>query len=48
MPVKDDDTVETLSSRILQQEHAAYPEAIARVLGGQYVISNRRYVRRDK
>jgi phosphoribosylglycinamide formyltransferase 1 len=26
------DTVETLSARILEQEHAAYPEAIARVL----------------
>lgn len=26
--VKDDDTVETLSGRILQQEHTAYPEAV--------------------
>src|SRR6185437_5473319 len=30
--VEDEDTVETLSARILQQEHVAYPEAIARVL----------------
>ena len=36
VPVNDDDTAETLSARILQQEHAAYPEAIARVLSGQY------------
>jgi phosphoribosylglycinamide formyltransferase-1 len=46
--VNDDDTAETLSARVLQQEHAAYPEAIARVLSEQYVISGRRYLRRDK
>ena len=46
--VKEDDTAETLSARVLQQEHAAYPEAIARVLSGQYAISGRRYLRRDK
>jgi phosphoribosylglycinamide formyltransferase 1 len=32
VPVRSDDTVETLSARILEQEHRAYPEAIARVL----------------
>jgi phosphoribosylglycinamide formyltransferase-1 len=32
VPVLSGDTVETLSARILEQEHAAYPEAIARVL----------------
>ena len=32
VPVNDDDTAETLSARILEQEHLAYPEAIARVL----------------
>lgn len=46
--VKEDDTAETLSARILQQEHAAYPEAIARVLGGQYTIVDRRYLRHAK
>lgn len=46
--VNDADTAETLSARVLQQEHAAYPEAIARVLSGQYAISGRRYLRRDK
>jgi phosphoribosylglycinamide formyltransferase-1 len=43
--VHDDDTEETLSERILQQEHIAYPEAIARVLSGEYVTKGRRYVR---
>jgi phosphoribosylglycinamide formyltransferase-1 len=46
VPVNDDDTAETLSARILQQEHLAYPEAIARVLSGHYAIQGRRYVRR--
>jgi len=32
VPVLPDDTVETLSARILEQEHLAYPEAIAAVL----------------
>jgi phosphoribosylglycinamide formyltransferase-1 len=32
VPVLPGDTVETLSARILEQEHAAYPEAIALVL----------------
>src|ERR1700677_4236799 len=43
--VNDDDTVETLSARILEQEHRAYPEAIACVLSDQYSIEDRRYVR---
>ncbi|HEX2270137.1 MAG TPA: phosphoribosylglycinamide formyltransferase [Pyrinomonadaceae bacterium] len=33
VPVLDGDTVETLSARILEQEHILYPEAVARVLG---------------
>ena len=32
VPVREDDTVETLSARILQQEHELYPEAVAAVL----------------
>lgn len=32
VPVLDDDTVETLSARILEQEHKLYPEAISKVL----------------
>ena len=46
VPVHDDDTEATLSSRILEQEHRAYPEAISTVLSGEYVIEDRRYVRR--
>ncbi len=44
VPVNDEDTPETLSARILEQEHLAYPEAIARVLGGHYTIRDRRYL----
>jgi phosphoribosylglycinamide formyltransferase-1 len=47
VPVNDEDTAETLSARILEQEHLAYPEAIARVLGGDYVIHGRRYLHRE-
>ena len=43
--VEDGDTEETLSARILEQEHLAYPDAIARVLSGRYTISGRRYLR---
>jgi phosphoribosylglycinamide formyltransferase-1 len=46
VPVHDDDTEAALSSRILEQEHRAYPEAISTVLSGEYVIEDRRYVRR--
>jgi len=45
VPVEDDDTAETLSARILEQEHLAYPEAIARVASGAYRIEGRRYVK---
>lgn len=44
VPILDGDTEATLAGRILEQEHLAYPEAIARVLGGKYQIVGRRYV----
>jgi phosphoribosylglycinamide formyltransferase-1 len=44
--VCDDDTDESLSARILVEEHKAYPEAIARVLSGDYLIAGRRFVRK--
>jgi len=47
VPVHDDDTADTLSARILEQEHLAYPEAIARIISGDYVIRDRRYVRKE-
>ena len=43
--VEDGDTPETLSARILEQEHLAYPEAISRVVSGEYRIHGRRYLR---
>ncbi len=42
VPVADDDTVESLSARILEQEHRIYTEAIRIVLGGNYRIEGRR------
>ncbi len=44
-PVTDSDTAETLASRLLAEEHAAYTEAIRLVLSGEYRIEGRRYVR---
>jgi phosphoribosylglycinamide formyltransferase-1 len=32
VPIREDDTVETLSARILEQEHELYPEAVGTVL----------------
>jgi phosphoribosylglycinamide formyltransferase-1 len=46
VPVEDDDTPQSLSARILEQEHIAYAEGIARVISGQYELAGRRYVRR--
>lgn len=40
--VRDDDTAETLSARILQQEHLAYPEAVARVIAPGFRVEGRR------
>jgi phosphoribosylglycinamide formyltransferase-1 len=40
--VRDDDTVETLSARILEQEHHLYPKAIARVLANGFRVEGRR------
>ena len=45
VPVEDDDTSESLSERILEQEHLAYPEAIARVISGGYRIAGHRYLK---
>ena len=40
--VAEGDTVETLSARILEQEHIAYPEAVARVLSPGFRVEGRR------
>jgi len=45
VPVKDDDTEDTLAARILAEEHRLYPEAIRVVLDGGWSIDGRRFVR---
>ena len=44
VPVLSGDTVETLSARILLEEHRIYPEAIQIVLQGRWTIDGRRFV----
>jgi phosphoribosylglycinamide formyltransferase 1 len=44
VPVLDEDTIETLSARILVEEHRIYPDAIATVLRGGWHIEGRRFV----
>ena len=46
VPVLDTDDEHALAARILEQEHQAYPEAIARVVSGKYEIHDRRYIQR--
>ncbi|MBA2303502.1 MAG: phosphoribosylglycinamide formyltransferase [Acidobacteria bacterium] len=43
--VCDDDTAESLSLRILEQEHRLYPEAVCRVLEAGWRLVGRRFVR---
>ncbi len=45
VPVRDDDTEETLASRILVEEHRIYAEAVRIVLEGRYKIVGRRVVK---
>ncbi len=44
VPVLAGDTVETLSARILAEEHKAYSEAVALILSGQFRIEGRRII----
>jgi phosphoribosylglycinamide formyltransferase-1 len=44
VPVLDGDTVETLSGRILKEEHRIYSEAIRIVLSGKYRLEGRRVI----
>ena len=43
VPVLEDDTPDTLSARILKEEHKLYPEAIRLVLDGGWRIEGRRF-----
>jgi len=42
VPVKQDDTEETLSARILQEEHRIYPEAVRLYFEGRLEVRGRR------
>jgi phosphoribosylglycinamide formyltransferase 1 len=42
VPIEDGDTVDTLSARILREEHRIYTEAVNIVLDGRYRIEGRR------
>ena len=45
VPVREGDTVEGLSARILVEEHRIYPEAIQLLLDGDWSVQGRRFVR---
>ncbi|MBZ5562238.1 MAG: phosphoribosylglycinamide formyltransferase [Acidobacteriia bacterium] len=45
VPILDDDTVETLSARILKEEHRIYSEGICLMLEGRVRIEGRRMVK---
>jgi phosphoribosylglycinamide formyltransferase 1 len=47
VPVLDDDTAESLSSRILKEEHRIYTEAICLLLKDRVRIEGRRVVQRE-
>ncbi len=44
VPVLPGDTTETLSARILAEEHKTYTEAVALILNGQFHIEGRRII----
>jgi phosphoribosylglycinamide formyltransferase-1 len=46
VPVLDTDDVQTLSARILEQEHTAYSEAIGLILSGEIEVTDRRVLRK--
>lgn len=48
VPVRDDDTVDTLSARILAEEHRLYPEAVRILLDGRWRVEGRRFLERAR
>src|SRR6187399_1402536 len=46
VPVLDDDTAEALAARILEEEHRAYPDALALILAGGWRVEGRRFIGR--
>jgi phosphoribosylglycinamide formyltransferase 1 len=45
VPVLDGDTPDTLSARILAEEHRAYPDAVQAILEGGWRVDGRRFIR---
>ena len=45
VPVRDNDTEESLSERILAQEHQLYAEAVALIVSGNYEVVGKRILR---
>jgi phosphoribosylglycinamide formyltransferase-1 len=45
VPVRDDDTADLLSARILIEEHRLYPEAVRIILDGRWRLEGRRLIR---
>ncbi|WP_367344178.1 phosphoribosylglycinamide formyltransferase [Methanomethylovorans sp.] len=48
VPVKDNDTEDTLAARILEQEHKIFPEAIKLFTEGKLKVDGRIVLRREK
>jgi len=48
VPIYDEDNTESLSKRILEQEHIIYPEAIRLIIENNVEISGRRVIRTTK
>lgn len=44
VPIRDDDTDETLSARVLVEEHRIYTEGVKLILSGKYRIEGRRVI----
>src|ERR1700688_3546496 len=45
VPIRDDDTPDTLSEKILREEHRIYTEAVRVILEGKYKIVGRRVIK---
>lgn len=46
--VRDDDSEESLSARILEREHRLYTEAVALITSGKYEVVGRRVLRKNQ
>ncbi|MDE2363251.1 MAG: phosphoribosylglycinamide formyltransferase [Hyphomicrobiales bacterium] len=46
VPVRDDDTPDTLAARVLVEEHRIYPRALAMVAGDRFVLKGNRVLAR--